>query len=248
MPNLDLKKQLASLYELQQFDLKMLSLHEQRQSVPLKIAKLEESFQIHEQALEVKKGALAQVEKELRSKNAELEGQQEHQQKYQTQLREVKTNREYQALDKEISFLEEKESEIEDTILGIMLQIDQCQEELQQQQKIFDAEKDKNRVQKAEYEQEAEDLVAAVAAHQEERKRFSPKIGKDLMNGYQAGGKHNTTAFVSIVSDNACGSCRIAIPPQTLKEARKYERIVLCASCRRILYPLSSDPAEETRS
>ena len=219
MPDLDLKEQLALLYELQQFDLKTLLLHEQRQSVPLKITKLEESFQIHQQTLESKKETLAQAEKDLRSKNAELEGQQEQRQKYQTQLRKVETNKEYQALDKEIGFLQEKGSEIEDAILGVMLQIDQCQAELQQQRHVFDAEKDKNRAQKAEYEQEAEDLIATVAAHQEQRKRFSPEIGKDLMNGYQAWGKRNKTAFVSVVSDSACGSCRIAIPPPDVERS-----------------------------
>jgi len=245
MPKLNLKKQLASLYELQQFDLRMLLLNQQRESVPHKIEKLEESFQMHQQALECKKEVLAQARRELRSRNAELDNQQEQRQKYQTQLREVKTNKEYQALDKEISFLQQKESDIEDVILGIMLQIDQRQEELQHQQKIYDAENEKNREEKFNYKREAEDIAAAVATHQEERKRFSPEIGEDLMNGYQAWSKRNKTSFVSIVSESACSSCRIAIPPQTLKEARKYERIVLCASCRRILYPLQIDVTEE---
>lgn len=244
MPNSHLQEQLGLLHQLQQLELAILSLHQQRQSIPLKIAKLEEGFQVHQGALDEKKETLAAAERELRSKNAELADHQDQRQKYETQLREVKTNKEYQALDTEISYLQKKESEAEDAILGIMLEIDRLQEELRQEQASFDAEKEKVGLQKATYEQEERDLEAAVEAQQQERKRFSPDIDKDLMTGYQAWGRRSKTAFVSIVINNACGGCRIAIPPQTLKEARKFEKVVQCSSCKRILYPLPEDEKE----
>ena len=247
MPNSGLQDQLGLLYQLQQIELTILSLHQHRQAIPLKIAKLEEEFQVHQGALDAKKEALAETERELRSKNAELTDQQEQRKKYETQLRIVKTNKEYQALDKEISFQQEKEAEVEDAILGIMLDIDRFQEELRQGQVSFDAEKEKVRIQKAKYAQEERDLAAAVAAQQKERKRFSPSVGKDLMNSYQAWVKRRKTAFVSIVANNACGGCRIAIPPQALKESRKFEKIVQCSSCKRILFPLP-DVEKETES
>ncbi len=245
MPNSNLQEQLGLLHKLQQLELAILALHQQRQAVPLKIAKLEEGFQVHQDALDAKKGGLAEAERDLRSKNAELADQQDQRQKYETQLRDVKTNKEYQALDKEIEFLQKKEAEIEDAILGIMLDIDRFQEELRQEQVSFDAEKEKVGIQQAEFEQEERDLAAAVKARQTERKRFSPDIDKDLMDRYQAWCKRNKTAFVSVVTDNACGSCRIAIPPQSLKETRKFERVVQCPSCKRILY-LEPEEVEQT--
>jgi predicted nucleic acid-binding Zn-ribbon protein len=244
MPNSHLQDQLGLLHQLQQLELAILSLHQQRQAIPLKIANLEDELQVHQNALDAKKEALAEAERELRSKNAELTDQQEQRQKYETQLREVKTNKEYQALDNEIRFLQEKEAEIEDAILGIMLDIDRLHEELRQAQASFDAEKEKVGNRKATYEQEERELEAAVAAQQQERKRFSPDIDKDLMTGYQAWGRRSKTAFVSIVINNACGGCRIAIPPQTLKEARKFEKVVQCSSCKRILYPLPDEEKE----
>lgn len=245
MPNSNLQEQLGLLHQLQQIELTILSLHQQRQTIPLKIAKLEEELKAYGGALDAKKEELAEAERELRSKNAEFTDQQEQRQKYETQLREVKTNKEYQALDNEIRFLQEKESEIEDAILGTMLDIDRYQEELQQEQASFDAEKKKVGSQKTTYEHEGRDLEVAVAEQQEERKRFSPDIDKDLMTSYQVWGRRNKSAFVSIVKNNACGGCRIAIPPQTLKEARKFEKVVQCSSCKRILYPL---PVEEKKN
>jgi len=247
MPKSNLQEQLGLLHQLQQIELTILSLHQQRQAIPLKIANLEDELQVHRDALDLKKEALAEAERELRSKNAELTDQQEQHQKYETQLREVKTNKEYQALDNEIRFLQEKEAEIEDAILGIMLDIDRFQEELRQEQASFDAEKEKVGSRKTAYEQEDRELKAAFAAQQQERTRFSPDIDKELMTGYQAWGKRNKTAFVSIVKNNVCGGCRIAIPPQTLTKARKFENYVQCSSCKRILYPRPDEKKDEEK-
>ena len=250
MPNPDLKEQIISLHQLQQVDLNILGLHQQLQDVPLKIKELENRLQVHEQQLKEKKEALSEAEKEQRSKSAELQMEQEQRGKYEAQLREVKTNKEYQALDKEISFLQQKEAEIEDQILEVMLQIDQLNDALREQQTSLNTEKAKNKVQKDQYEQEAADLKTQILEQQEERKRFLPTTAHDLMNRYREWFKRNRSGLVAVVTDNACSSCRISIPPQVLKEARKYEQIVLCSSCKRILYaqpPASADeaPADE---
>ncbi|MCH8289785.1 hypothetical protein IH992_01590 [Candidatus Poribacteria bacterium] len=245
MPNLNLREQLAGLHELQQIDIKILALHRKLESAPLKIKKLGEGLQIYEKQLNTKEEALSQAGKEQRSKTAQLEMEQEQRGKYQSQLRGVKTNKEYQALDKEISFLQEKEAEIEDEILASMLLVDQLKEELQQQQKVIDTEKAKNKIQKGECEKEIENFKAEIALHQEERKRFFSKVDRNLMNKCQEWLKRNGTGFVSLVIDNACSSCRITIPPQILKESRKYERIMFCPICKRILYPLPPSASDE---
>jgi predicted nucleic acid-binding Zn-ribbon protein len=64
MPDFDLKEQLPLLYELQQIDTEILAAHQKLKSVPTKIKRLEDSFQIHRQKLEEKKEQLANVERE----------------------------------------------------------------------------------------------------------------------------------------------------------------------------------------
>ena len=249
MPNLDLREQLRLLYEFQQIDAEILGLDNKLKSVPLKIKKASEQLQIHEQKLQAKQAQLADAEKAQRSKTAELETEGEQRSKYQVQLREVKSNKEYQALDKEISFIEKKEAEIEDEILSAMLQIDQLNDELAQQQKERNAEQKKHNTQKAKYEQEAKDLKAEIAKWQGKRQDFFHQIDPGLMDQYQAQFKRYRKGLVSLVLENACGNCHLTIPPQTLQEARRYGQFIRCGSCRLILYipPPSPDdaPAEE---
>ena len=143
MPNLDLQEQLRLLYEFQQIDAEILTIDNKLKSVPLKIKKAEAQLRLHQQRLEEKQAQLTDAEKLQRSKTAELEMEGEQRGKYQAQLREVKSNEEYLALDNQISFVQEKEAEIEDEILSAMLQIDQLNEELAQQRKDFGAEQGK---------------------------------------------------------------------------------------------------------
>ena len=252
MPNFDLQEQLRLLYEFQQIDAEILTLDNKLKSVPLKIKKAAAQLQLHQQKLQEKQEQLADTEKLQRSKTAELEMEGEQRSKYQAQLREVKSNKEYQALDKEISFIEVKEAEIEDEILSAMLRIDQLNEEIAQQQTEFAAEQEKYNTQKAGYEQEAKDLKTAIVKWQGKQQDFAHQIDSGLIDQYQARFKRYRKGLVSLVVDNACGSCHLTIPPQTLQETRKYEQLIRCGSCRLILYipsPSPNDaPAEEPAS
>ena len=252
MPNLELQEQLRLLYEFQQIDAEILTLDHKLKSVPLKIKKADQQLQLHQQKLQEKRAQLAETEKTQRTKTAELEMEGEQRNKYQAQLREVKSNKEYQALDKEISFIQEKEAEIEDEILSAMLRIDQLNEELDQQQKDFEAQQEKHNAQKAEYKQEAKDLKAAIVKCQGKQQGFSDQIDSELIDQYQARFKRYRKGLISLVVENACGNCHLTIPPQTLLEARKYEQLIRCGSCRLILYiptPSPDDaPTEEPTS
>lgn len=236
MSNLDLQEQLRLLYELQQIDAEILTLDNKLKSVPLKIKKADTQLQIHQQKLQEKQTQLVEAEKVQRFKTAELEMEGEQRGKYQAQLREVKSNEEYQALDNQISFVQEKEAAIEDEILSAMLQIDQLNEELAQQKEKFNAEQEKHNAQKTECAREAKDLKAEIVTWQGKRQDFLHQIDPELMDQYQARFKRYRQGLVSLVVENACGNCHLTIPPQTLQEARKYGELIRCGSCRLILY------------
>ena len=244
MSNLNLQEQLRLLYEFQQIDAEILTLDNKLKSVPLKIKKAEAQLRLHQQKLQEKQAQLTDAEKVQRSKTAELEMEGEQRGKYQAQLREVKSNEEYQALDNQISFVQEKEAAIEDEILSAMLQIDQLNEELAQQQKEFDVAQERHNVQKAEYEREAKDLKAEIVKWGGKQQDFSHQIDPGLMDQYQARFKRYRQGLVSLVVENACGSCHLTIPPQTLQETRKYEQFIRCGSCRLILYIPPSSPED----
>ena len=236
MPKLDLHDQLQRLYELQQIDLEIIALYQQFKQVPARIEKLDSSFHVHEQKLAEKQQKLAEAEKAQRSKTGEIEMLNEQALKYQAQLRGVKTNKEYQALDKEISYLDDKKAQIEDEILSYMEATDRLKTELHTQEKAFETEKAKHDEQKAEHKQVAASLGSQIKALQSRRQAASVGISAELLKQYQLKLKRQRTGLVSLVENGVCTNCHMAVPPQTLQETRQYEKPITCRSCRSVLY------------
>ena len=84
------------------------------------------------------------------------------------------------------------------------------------------------------------------------RKAFLPKIDKVRRDEYhrwmkaqmasESGAARAKAGFIALGKDGICSTCRIAIQPQTLKEAQKYEKLVYCSSCKRLLYVEPATP------
>ena len=125
-----LRQQLALLYQLQERDLELLSIHQKLQDIPQKIAQLEVGVVKYTEDIAAKSAELAETEKAQRSKNAELEMNAVQREKYQTEQRTVNSNAAYSALERQIEYLDNQDAEAEEEILNLMEASDRLKEEL----------------------------------------------------------------------------------------------------------------------
>ena len=253
MANEPLQQQLALLYQLQERDRELLSIQRKLQEIPRSIKQLEADVVVYEEDMAAKSAELAETEREQRSKNAEIEMNAVQREKYQDEQRIVKTNEAYDALERQIEYLDMEDGEAEDTILVLMEKSDQLKEELAQLEVEVNREKQKTATETAQLQRELRDLETEKDEKLKRRRAFLPKIGKALRDEYhrwmkaqvasQSGAARAKPGFVALSKNGICDSCRIAIQPQTLKEAQKYQKQVYCSSCKRLLYvePATSD-------
>ena len=253
MANESLQQQLALLYQLQERDLELLSVHEKLRTIPRQIAQLAAEVTQYEADIAAKSAELAETEKGQRAKNAELEMNTVQREKYRTEQRTVTSNEAYTALERQIEFLDDKDAEAEDAILILMEENDRLTEELAALEVEANREKQKMTTETQELQQELSTLESEREEKLKQRKVFLPKVDKKLRDEYhrwmkaRLANRPNTArtkaGFVALGRNGICGSCRIAIQPQTLKEAQKYEKPVYCSSCKRLLYvePALSD-------
>ena len=253
MANEPLQQQLALLYQLQERDRELLSIQRKLQEIPRSIKQLEADVVVYEEDMAAKSAELAETEREQRSKNAEIEMNAVQREKYQDEQRIVKTNEAYDALERQIEYLDMEDDEAEDTILVLMEKSDQLKEELAQLEVEVNREKQKTATETAQLQRELQDLETEKDEKLKRRRAFLPKIGKALRDEYhrwmkaqfasQSGAARAKAGFVALSKNGICDSCRIAIQPQTLKEAQKYQKQVYCSSCKRLLYvePATSD-------
>lgn len=243
MANESLRQQLSLLYQLQEHDRELLSIHERFNSIPQHIKQLEENVTKFKTDITTKSDELAEVEKSLRSKNAHLEMNEEQRQKYRNEQLEVTSNDAYNALENQIEFLDQKDDETEGEILELLETVDQLKEELADLEAEVARENENNNKKTSEYQKERKNLKALIDEKMQQRTQYLPKIDKQLTILYHRWIERRKGDFVSLGKNGTCGSCRLTIQPQNLKEAQKYDKLVYCTSCKRVLYvePPSSD-------
>lgn len=252
MLNESLRPQLALLYQLQERDLELLSIQETLQTIPRQIAQLAAGITQYEEDIAAKSAELAEAEKAQRSKNAEIEMNAVQREKYQTEQRVVTSNEAYTALERQIEFLDREDEAAEDTILVLMEETDRLKEELAELEIKVNKEKEKTATETKQLQQEMQALETESNEKLNQRKAFLAKIDKTLRDTYHRWMKSRLasnskaarakTGFVALGKNGICSSCRIAIQPQTLKEAQKYEKPVYCSSCKRLLYVEPATP------
>ena len=145
MSNESLQQQLSLLYQLQERDLELLSIHQKLQTIPRQIAELNAGVVQSEKDMTAKSAELAETEKAQRAKNADLEMNAVQREKYRNEQRIVTSNEAYSALERQIEFLDREDEEAEDTILVLMEESDRLKEELAELEVEVNREKEKNR-------------------------------------------------------------------------------------------------------
>lgn len=243
MANESLRQQLSLLYQLQEHDRELLSIHERFNSIPQHIKQLEANVTKSKTDITAKSDELSEVEKSLRSKNADLEMNEVQREKYKTEQREVTSNEAYIALENQIEFLDQKDDDTEGEILELMETADQLKEELTNLEEEVAREDENTNTKTTEYQEERKNLKALIDEKMQERTQYLPKIDKKLSTLYHRWIERRKGDFVALGKSGTCGSCRLTIQPQNLKEAQKYEKLVFCTSCKRVLYvePPSSE-------
>lgn len=231
-----MREQIKLLTRLQKLDKKIQKLEKGIAIVPEAIIALEEIVsQGNKQAEEIRE-KLENVEKKRRHKEGELSIKEGSLSKYQSQLYEVKTNREYSALMIEIDSLKQENSEIENEILVLMergdelkVAIERRKEEVREGQEKLAEEERKN-------QERVSNLREELRKRQGERKGQVGEIETELLSRYDKVRKgKDGLALVPVIAE-ACQGCFTKLPPQVINEIMQARQMVSCERCSRILY------------
>ena len=111
-----MKEQLVRLIELQKVESAAGKIHAKRKNLPVQMKILEQEFNLFCEVVETQREQMESARKRRQEKDAQLQAGQESLKRTRERLFEVRTNKEYQSMLKEIEVFEEKNSRIEDEI------------------------------------------------------------------------------------------------------------------------------------
>jgi predicted nucleic acid-binding Zn-ribbon protein len=194
--------------------------------------KITESSQVAASA----KDRMAQSQKKRRELEAQFKDLKGQIGKYKRQLNEVKTNKEYTALLKEIEESQAHVDKLEEEFIAEMLVEDDIQKEIKSaNQKFADAQVRFSREKETIFQKKKEmEEKARVLAQQKEG--LLPQIHQDQVGLYLRIFHKKAGIALSPVTGDFCSMCHMRVRPQVLNELKEGKKLILCENCGRILY------------
>jgi predicted nucleic acid-binding Zn-ribbon protein len=230
-----LQELLSQLIALQDLDSKTDQLESLRGDLPLQVNRLKQEFEEAEKnKTDYTKKHLA-YQKERGIAEMEIKALEGKQKKYQAQLYQVKSNREYDAVTMEIEAVKIETEKKESRILELM----DLEDETAKAIAANEEEMGKIRTQLDKVSKELEKKMAKTekdeAALKHERDKILHKLNARYASAYERIRRAKNGLAVVPVLRGACGGCFKSLPPQRILEIRQMDRMFLCEVCGRIL-------------
>lgn len=231
-----MREHMEKLAVLQALDIKIRGMQREKDEIPTRLAALEGEFKKEEEKVLGQKAELDRLLKDRRHKEKELEEEVERAKKTEARAFEIKTNKEYQAVLKEIEGAKKLNRQREEEILGILERFEELQKVARQGEKELEAKRKDYQRQLSELQQRAAQFEQKMAAEVKERDERQKGIPPDLLSKYRMLLERRQGIAVAPVSNGVCKACNMNLRPQLYIELQKQQTLILCPNCSRILF------------
>ena len=226
---------LSTLFELQLLDDELDTLQELRGDLPIEVNNLNSQIQSIKDTVDEKEKVKEEALEKIKSNESEIERLNESLKKFKSQLYQVRNNKEYDALTKEIDHSEEKITNFEAENKELEINVQKLKSEIEEVTPQLDELV-------AEVEVKEEELKQIIKANEREetklkskRDEVAEKVRKSDYNTYTRIRKALGGKAVVTISRGACTGCHNVVPPQRQIEIRNSKRLFTCESCGRLL-------------
>ncbi len=231
-----IEQKLKALYELQTIHTKIDRIRQVRGELPMEVSDLEDEVAGLETRIEKIKSELDDLEDAIVTRKNLIKEAGANIKKYETQLNDVKNNREYEAISKEIEIqgldIQVSEKKIKEYGFEIATKTqvyEKAVADLEGRQNDLDVKKAELDTITSETEKDEQELTA-------QAEKATVGIEERLLTAYTRlrSNAKNGLAVVTIQRDS-CSGCFNQIPPQRQSDIRQRKKIIVCEHCGRIL-------------
>ena len=235
---------LERLIRLQEYCLAIEEQAKKLSAMPARIQDLEQSLARHRADVAKTRDELAESQKLRRKLEGDLQAIETKIGKYQGQLMEVKTNKEYTAMLHEIETVKEERSSIETRILQSMDAGEAVEEGIRQKEAALALEQERVAAGVTSLKQEEREAADRKATLEGEKARLESELAPELVAEFNRVARVRGGVAVARVVDGLCQGCSVRIQPRVLQQIRRNEGLLRCDSCKRFLYYIEEKRAE----
>ncbi len=238
-----MQEKILALYELQKIDSKIDGINKVKGELPLEVQDLEDEMAGMKTRIEHINAEIEELNSLTKQRKREVDQAKIMIGNYKEQQNNVRNNREYDAISKEIEYQEleielakKRLKEYAGGIKAKKLQLEEAENQMKEREADLAAKK-------AELEGIEAETAPLVEEYGVQEAQAKEKIDERLLAAYERIRRNvrNGLAVVTVKRD-ACGGCFNRIPPQRQADIRQGKKIIVCEYCGRILV---ADPEAE---
>ncbi|MCR5180072.1 MAG: hypothetical protein K6C30_02490 [Bacteroidaceae bacterium] len=230
------EEKLKNLYQLQTMLSEIDKIKTLRGELPLEVQDLEDEIEGLTTRIDKIQDDIASLQRELGNRRLTIQNNLANIERYTQQLDNVRNNREYENLTKEIEYLqldnqlnEKKIREANETVERKQEEIRRCSDTVTERRTDLDIKKS-----------ELDEIISETRAEEEKlrerSKSLEATIDPRLLSAFKRIRKNSRNGLgVVYVQRDACGGCFNKIPPQRQLDIRMRKKIIVCEYCGRIM-------------
>jgi predicted nucleic acid-binding Zn-ribbon protein len=181
------------------------------------------------------KAKLKDAQSRGREADLEMRTFRERKEHFEKQLHDIKTNVQYDALLREIAAMEKKTGAWETVVLESMEEEEGAQRNIARVEQDYREKEGAAAAEIARFEGVRRQAGAEAQELNGRRASLIQELSGAVRDRYERLSGAKSDSVIVGVQDGSCGGCHYSLPPQTVNEVRKGERMVLCEACGRIL-------------
>ena len=236
LQDLTVEQKLKTLFQLQTMLSKIDEIKTLRGELPLEVQDLEDEVAGLSTRIERIKAEIAELKSSIATKRVEIETAKASVAKYKEQQENVRNNREYDFLTKEIEFqsleielCEKRIREFTAQEQAKSVEMNDSANALEEREKDLEVKKSELNEIVSETKQEEEKL-------RDKAKDLETKIEARLLQSFKRIRKNSRNGLgIVYVQRDACGGCFNKIPPQRQLDIRSRKKVIVCEYCGRIM-------------
>jgi len=180
--------------------------------------------------------------KHLRIRLDDAERQREE---YEKQMDLITTQREYEALDKEIKDATEKEQQLRKDVLKEEKVLEELSESLGKDEKMIQLQEEEISTEQEKIESENEEKKKELNKLEKQEHQIIPDLDGEIVFKFERIVRSKSGLGIVPIKNSVCTGCHMSLPKQFVNDVHKGEEILFCPYCSRILFYEEIDVSEE---
>lgn len=227
---------IESLLRVQDVDIRIVRMGRELTDIPARKKEIKARLEGHHSAVASARETLKTRQAEMRGLEGEIETHKAQIRKLREQQMQLKSNKEFKAMDLEIEVVQDRIRGVEEKILALMEAVEEAQQGIRS---ADEALKNEEAALQTDFDLLAQRVIegeSEIGRLQAERNTLAAGVDPRWLRPYDRIFKSKKDMVVFPVANGICGGCHMKLPPYTIHAARKPSDVVVCDYCGKMLY------------